>query len=159
MVFKQVNGGVKMIIMLILLLISVMITYHIWKKNCRSDGIISGIICSVILAAIIALFTGTSYSKYLDDRAFYTATKEQYHSAIEVYSDKAVIDMGKAAFTDLKYQSYQENIGRFITDLRNRIINYNISIVEKRTMANNLLFGWFIITPDADMVILKMRME
>jgi len=67
--------------------------------------------------------------------------------------------MGKAAFTDLKYQGYQENIGKFINSLRNRVIKYNKAIVSKRVMGSNPFFSWLIIEPDDDMVVIKMKVE
>jgi len=153
-----------MIIILTLLTIAMIITYFSWKdgKKCHGNnenGIAAAIIVSIILTMISALAWSGSYSTYLETRSFYSATKEQYHSAIEIYGDYAVIDMGKAAFTDLKYQGYQENISGFITDLRNEIIKYNKTIVEKRIMGKNLFFSWFIIEPDDDMVIIKMKLE
>ena len=148
-----------MIIIIALFIIGVVITSAFWKHSSRADGIASAIVCSVIFCIIVAIVCGSSYDTYLNDRSFYSATKEQYHSAIKVYADYAVIDMGKAAFTDLKYQGYQENIGSFIKNLRNRIIKYNTSIVEKRIIGKNPIFSWFIIEPDEDMVIIKMKSE
>lgn len=147
-----------MIIILALLTIATIIIYFSWE-NSKNDGIFAGIACAVIFAIIFAGTWGSSYKTYLETRSFYSATKEQYHSAIKLYGSHAVIDMGKAAFTDLKYQGYQENISKFITDLRNKIIEYNTTIVKKRVMSKNLFLGWFIIEPDDDMVIIKMKSE
>ncbi len=145
-----------MIIILILIAIGISISYAFWK-DVKEDGIPAVIICSVILTIVFSISIGKSYHTYLGDRAFYTATKEQYHSAIKIYADYALIDMGTAAFTDLKYQGYQDNISSFITTLRNRIIEYNISIVKKRVMGKNILFNWLIVKPYDDMLIIIMK--
>lgn len=147
-----------MIIILFFITIGFLISLAFWKNE-KADGIISGIICSVIILIICCLVWGKSYDRYLDARAFYTATKEQYFSAIVVYKDHAVIDMGKAAFTDFKYSGYQDNISSFIISLRNRIIQYNKNIVKKRVQGKNPIFSWLIIKPDDDMLIIKMKAE
>lgn len=146
-----------MIIILALLTIGIIITLASWINQ---NGCISaGIACSIVFTLICGMIWGGTYKTYLENRSFYSATKEQYHSAIEIYTDYAVIDMGRAAFTDLKYQGYQENIGVFIKDLRNKIIEYNTLIIGKRIMGKNPIFSWLIIEPDKDMVIIKMKSE
>ena len=147
-----------MIIILGLMTIGFLISLAFWSYE-KVDGIIVGMVCSVIILIICCCVWGKSYSSYLDARSFYTATKEQYFSAIEVYANYAVIDMGKASFTDYKYSGYQDNVGSFIISLRNRIIKYNKTIVEKRVQGKNPVFSWLIIEPDADMLIIKMKAE
>jgi hypothetical protein len=152
-----------MIIILALLIIGIAITYSTWKYTCDSchigNTVFSAIVCSIVLAIVCGATWSSSYTTYLEARSFYSATKEQYHSAIEVYGNHAVIDMGKAAFTDFKYQGYQENVGEFVSALRNAIITYNKRIVEKRVMGKNPIFSWLIVEPDDDMVIIKMKLE
>lgn len=109
----------------------------------------------IVLAGVLFL-VGTSYFSYLGARTFYSATVEQYASAVEIYNDKAVIDIEAAAWTDLKYQGYQKNIADFIKDLRNSIISYNDTIISKQVMDANPLFNWLVIGPDDDMKIIKM---
>jgi hypothetical protein len=149
-----------MIIILGFITIGFLISIAFWKsENKKIEGIIAGIVCSVFILIICSCVWGKSYTRYLDDRAFYTATKEQYFSAIEVYTNYAVIDMGKAAFTDFRYSGYQSNVAHFVTSLRNRIIKYNKSIVKKRVQGKNPIFSWLIIEPDDDMLIIKMKVE
>ena len=149
-----------MIIILTLLTIGFLISLAFWKsENKKIEGVISGIVCSVIILIICSIIWGASYNKYLDARAFYTATKEQYFSAIEIYTNYAVIDMGKASFTDFKYSGYQDNVGSFVISLRNRIIKYNRNIVKKRVQGKNPIFSWLVIEPDDDMLIIKMKAE
>ena len=160
-----------MILTFILAIVASTICYVVWTKETqniknpdkwqheRINSYIAITVCAFMFIFIHSLVIGMSYDKYLQDRAFFSATKEQYHSAITVYENHATINMNRASFTDLKYQGYQENIGKFVSDLRNNIINYNESIVKKRVMGDNLFLNWFIVEPDNDMVIIKMLTE
>jgi hypothetical protein len=147
-----------MIIILSLIAIGIVTSIAFWKwEDKKEDGVIVGIVCSVIIFIVCCLVWTKSYNEYLDARSFYTATKEQYFSAIEIYKDHALLDMSKASFTDFKYSGYQDNVGDFIKDLRNKIIEYNKTIIEKRIQGKNPVFSWFIIEPDDDMLIIKMK--
>ncbi len=115
-----------------------------------------------LVAGFISLFfisvtIGKSYTTYLNARAFWDVTNEQYTEAIEIYADRAVLKINENTFTDFKYQGYQENIAEFIKDLRHKVVDYNKTIIEKRIMEKSLVFNWLIIAPDDDMRIIKMR--
>ena len=103
------------------------------------------------------IFIQVSYDDYLDQRAFYDATVEQYASAITMYDDYAEIDVESAAWTDLKYQGYQDNISGLIRNLRDRIIRYNEAFVKKNRYHKNPFFSWLVVGMDDDMKILKMK--
>lgn len=111
------------------------------------------ILVSVCLLGSITM----SYCSYLQARTFYSATVEQYASAIEMYGDKAVLNVEDAAWTDLKYQGYQKNIADFIKTLREKVAGYNERIIGKRIMNANPIFSWLIIMPDDDMKIIRLR--
>lgn len=98
-----------------------------------------------------------SYTSYVDLRATYDATIEQYATSIEMYGDKAVIDLKNAAWTDFKYQGYQQNAAKFIADLRSELTAYNKAFISKKKFHENWFFGWVIIPPDSDMKIVSMR--
>jgi len=104
-----------------------------------------------------AIIVYSSYDTYLDQRAFYDATIEQYATAVTMYHDYAEIDVESAAWTDLKYKGYQDNIAELIKSLRNRIITYNEDFIKKNKMHNNPWFSWIIIGMDKDMKLLKMK--
>ena len=112
--------------------------------------------CFATSIVFTAIWAG-SYNTYLDTKSFYTSTVEQYATAVDVYGEKAVIDIEAAAWTDFKYQGYQENISKFVMDLRNRIVNYNEIMVAKMTMDKNPLFSWLVVAPDKDMKLIKMK--
>lgn len=98
-----------------------------------------------------------SYAGYVDLRATYDATIEQYTTSIEMYGDKAVIDLKSAAWTDFKYQGYQQNAAKFIADLRSELTAYNKAFVSKKKFHENWFYGWLIIPPDSDMRIVSMK--
>lgn len=147
-----------MIIMIICFIIiaSIILAFYKYNDNDIEIAIKASIACSIIFCLITSLIISTSYREYLKDRAFFTATKEQYFNAVKVYKTHAEIDIESAAYTDFKYIGYQQNIGALIISLRNRIIKYNERIIKKRIMGKNLLFSWYVIEPDDDMVIIKM---
>jgi hypothetical protein len=114
-----------------------------------------------IFSIIAIIFSGIviwmSYISYVELKATYDATIEQYATSVEMYGDKAVIDVEKAALTDFKYQGYQVNIAAFIADLRSKLATYNESFVSKKEYNKNWFFGWLIIPPDANMKIMSMK--
>lgn len=129
----------------------------VWYKIVWKDMFPSAYILTSMYLAILSVFLFISYYNYVGTRTFYDATIEQYTSAIEIYEDKAVMDVESAAWTDLKYQGYQEAISKLIVDLRKRIVSYNEKIISKRIMKKNLVLSWLIVAPDADMKIIKMK--
>lgn len=98
-----------------------------------------------------------SYQSYLEMKSFYEATVSQYRDAIEMYEEKAVFRINKVSFTDLRYQGYQENMSKFITDLRDKVARYNEVFVKKKIMSDNIFIGAYIIGPDEDMKIIKLQ--
>ena len=125
-------------------------------KNPKSSFFVPLGVSLLVFFAICVITWGTSYQTYLKARTFYDATQEQYANAVVMYKGYAEIDLQSAAWTDLKYQGYQENIASFIMSLRTRIIEYNANIVSKRVMKANMFFSWFIVAPDDDMLVIKM---
>ena len=120
-------------------------------SNARTTVWVSSIISTVIVVIIISV----SYATYLNIRAQYDAVINQYKGAVTMYADYASLDMEKVAFTDFKYQGYQENIAGVITDLRKEIVGYNKVLIMKRVMDRNSVFSWLIIAPDEDMKIIN----
>lgn len=131
------------------------------SESNRDDGKtvfkwLSPIFSTIILCAA-GLTMWTSYTTYVELRATYDATIEQYATSVEMYGDKAVIDVSSAAWTDFKYQGYQKNIASFITSLRTEVATYNKALIRKRKFSENWFFGWLIVPPDADMKIISMK--
>ena len=116
-----------------------------------------GPIFSSVLLLIAGIVVWNSYSNYVGLRAFYDATIEQHAAAVEIYADKAVIDVGSAAWTDLKYKGYQDNIASFVKNLQYEIVMYNKDLISKKKYGKNWFFSWLIVMPDADMKIISMR--
>jgi len=132
-----------------------------WGKAIK-HALIGIVIATFALGSIsAAIVVGNSYDSYLENRAFYDATVEQYRGTVEMYKDYAVIDMKKTgeAFTDFKYQGYQKEIASMIADLRRRIVKYNRSFILKRIKNAHWFFNWYIVANDPDMKIIRMIEE
>ena len=142
-----------MLSIVLILLVCGVIRYKIYDAL---DSFGPSIIVSIIFGILLIIILGASYSTYLDCRSFWDITQEQYRNSIVMYEDKAVLKVNKDSFTDLKYQGYQENIAKLITDLRGKVVVYNIDIIQKRIMKNNIVFSWLITQPDDNMKILTL---
>jgi len=130
------------------------------KKNNREENIIAySIIATIIGLALIFMPSAVSYSNYLDIKADYYGVVAQYESAINIYGDKAIIDIDQISFTDFKYEGYQKEMASLIRDLRHKIENYNTTYIKKKTMDNNLMFNWLIVAPDSGMKLLQMTQK
>lgn len=148
-----------MLIVLAFVVIVVGIALANWKYSRESDKIsntrTAAWASSIVGTIIVVLIISVSYTSYLEARAQYDAVINQYKGAVTMYADYASLDMEKATFTDFKYQGYQENVAKVITDLREEIIEYNRVIIMKRIMDRNPVFSWLIVAPDKDMKIIN----
>ena len=144
-----------MIIVLGMIVLMIIITILAWSYD--EDAGICTLITELIAGSfLVVAILGCSYSTYLDQRAFYDATVNQYRNSITLYKGHAVIDVESAALTDFKYGGYQENIGKMVIDLRGKVANYNEGIIKKRKMESNIILNWLVIAPDEDMRLLTL---
>ena len=131
------------------------------RLSTRIKHALMGVCISMFVIGLITtpFILGASWDSYLDNRAFYDATLEQYRGAVEMYKDYAVIDMKKTherVFTDLKYQGYQKHMAEKIDELKVQVVAYNRSFVLKRVKNATWFFNWYIIANDPDMKIIRM---
>lgn len=138
---------------LILLSIAFVLTdpsFPYYRRRRIVNCVITFLVSSICLGTIIICAAVDSYFSYLNNKAFYTATVEQYRNAIKMYEDKAVIDLNKTreVLTDFKYEGYQESIADMIKTLRDKVACYNEVYIKKNTMNDNWFFGWVIINND-----------
>ncbi len=146
-----------MIIIILLLLLTFGFIYCIFKEALDiSEGMIGSLIASIIMILLIITPILISYTSYLNMKAFYESTYEQYSESIEIYQDKAIIDT-EVAFTDFKYQGYQDNISSYVRDFRNKMIWYNELYIKKTAMNQNIFVNWLIIPPDENMKLMQMK--
>jgi hypothetical protein len=144
--------GVLSIISVVIILM-----YFLSGRDYRKINMIgTSIICAIAGSALIIGPLGSSYQSYLNIKADYYGVIAQYGAAVDVYSDKAVINVEKAAFTDFKYEGYQKQMAQMIEALRYKITNYNKIYIKKKTMDKNWIFSWIIIPPDSGMKLLQM---
>lgn len=128
-----------------------------WSHHKRTALVRTGITIGSLAICIFLLIISVSYTSYLEARSFWDSTSFQFRDSIEIYGDKAAIKVTDSAFTDFKYNGYQENIASFIKDLRTYIVWYNTILIQKRLMKKSLMFNWLIVGPDDDMKILSMK--
>lgn len=150
------------ILLLLLISISIMIiTYYSTSETPykKENAIWSIITCGIISTVIIITpLLGVSYFTYLEMEEN-IKTLEQYGTTINLYAQKGVKEFKSNhanEITDLKYQKYQEQLGKMIVDLRNQIIRYNKELTSKTIMNESWFWNWVIIMPDSDK-ILKMQ--
>jgi len=138
----------------------VYLTYRLEDATGSKDSLIcasvGSIVASAVVGVILLLTVTASYSNYVSIRTKYEATITQYKESVTMYKTHAVIDVKKAAFTDLKYQGYQANMANFIKDLRRQTTKYNEKLISKRIMKKNWFFNWIIVAPDDDMKIISL---
>lgn len=114
------------------------------------------LIAATVLTGIV---TASSYASYVRMRRAYDATVTQYKDAVEMYQDKAVLDVERAALVDFRYKGYQDNIGTFITDLRKKVVDYNEDFVGKGVLGSNILFWPMIIGPGDHLKLISIKAD
>jgi len=148
-----------LIILAIIALITITTYFYSRSSFGKEDALVALIISAIIGGLLIILPLVVSYSSYLNIKADYYGVIAQYRDAVDVYEDKAVINVDKISFTDFKYEGYQKEMADLIKDLRGKIACYNSNYIKKKTMKSNLIFSWIIIAPDSGMKLLQMTKE
>jgi len=164
-----------LLVILIFIVVNLIVVNECWKNTIKDnnryqggrwstgelvfrtfrDGSVLIAAWNAIIVVAVGCFIMTSYTSYVNARTFYDATLEQYESAITIYEGKAELHVERA-FTDLKYQGYQESMTKFITDLREKVVEYNKNIISKRIMKKNPFFSWLIVAPDDYMKVVRL---
>lgn len=99
-------------------------------------GLIGLAICAVAMAA--SYTTNLGLHKRL-------ASIEAYGQSISAYDSKAKSHFETRELTDLKYQNYQDRLGRMIESLRWQVVSYNQTLEGKKQMKKGKLFNWLIV--------------
>jgi len=146
---------------LILLFIVITIVGSLYIYKATNYDKAASIDCAVILFVTFSIITTvvvlTSWRSYIELKQT-EITIQQYKEAISLYVDKAKLDITDSkVLTDLKYNEYQNSLGRLIMDYRNAINEYNEKLVRLRILNNNIMLNWLIIGPDPDMT--KMSLD
>lgn len=154
---------------LILLFVAIILVIGFWtyvgsrveartdSRTCVWSNTIVGLTIPTVVFTIATCITiGVSFDSYSTLKARYDATINQYRGAVTMYTDRADLNVKKAAFTDFVYKGYQENIAGFIRSLRKEVVIYNKKLIRKKVYVNNWFFGWVIVAPDKEMLIINM---
>jgi hypothetical protein len=140
--------GFVLLLLLICLIIAVA-TFFEYSSIRRgiSSAIFSFVVSVTVCLFIMSVIWVFSWDSTVDMKID-LANLNSYKHTIEVYSAKAGGDFkaGKEV-TDLKYQNYQDQIGRMITDLRDKIVKYNKSLVGKTAYKENWIWSWCVFAP------------
>jgi len=125
--------------------------------SCKDSRRVIPFLVSLVYLASITLIISSSYYSYLEDRASFDSIAAQYRGAVKLYKSDATLNLNKVSqsLTDFKYKGYQEELSKFIFELRNKIVKYNESIIKKRSLKNNFFFSWYIVQPDTDMKLIN----
>jgi hypothetical protein len=141
---------------LTLIIISAIISAAFWRYDSKSSGITSAIVCSVLSMILMVIVWTGSYHSYLDieEKRTYVADVAQ---TVKTYARYGVqeFQQGKSSsipltgeLTDLKYNSYQAQLGEMIQDLRGVVVRHNRKLAGKIVMNNSWYWSWCIIMPD-----------
>ena len=159
-----------MYIILMFILAVVVITTLTWcgnttirnRKFSLTDGMFAGVFAMFVSGGVLLMLTGiiwlSSYDYYLELKYFRDAGNDRYVESILAYKKAAVADVREeigTVITDLKLQGYQQEISKMIEAYRKSIDSYNLVLTKKRQRKSNLMFNWFIVSPDPDMELIK----
>lgn len=120
------------------------------------DREFAAIALSLITLIVMAGVVGNSYNNYLNLKAL-PSIIDQNKRAVEVYINKAKININNQSFTDLKYQKYQDNLLKLIEAYRDSVNKYNKLLIKQRILDKNIFFNWVTIGPDKDMHIIELK--
>lgn len=124
-----------------------------WVEKSKR-AVLAGIASVFVVYGIVAIIINlTTYSDYAKARANYDSVLAQYGQAVKVYENKAVLDVKAIGdtWTDFRFQGYQENMSKMITDLRGSVADYNRYLISRRAWGKNFFVGWYMVMPDKDM--------
>ena len=136
----------------LILLVASAICLFTWCINHeKRDQKVNAVICVIVCTLVSGILCGAghfkSYTTYLL-LAGQLATIEQYKTSIDMYSEKGLNIPAGEEITDLKYNNYQDQIGKMIRELRDCIVSYNIMYTKKQLLKKSFMFGWYIYLPD-----------
>ena len=145
--------GLIITFILVSIIVGLLVHWATAKEEGKKECAIIGVVVSCIILTIATVVTiSNSYNSSVVLRETFV-TIEQYKEAIELYAEKGVAEfrsgnLSSEEFTDLKYNQYQQQIGRMIRDLRDTIVKYNTKLTGKQVMNAGWFYGWVIIVPD-----------
>ena len=105
----------------------------------------------IIIGILIGVYSG-SYSTYVDLREYKDGMVLQHDlKALSAVSQTINNDDNLVAETK---DGYYEGLVNGIYSAKNRINDYNRSIISKTLYGSNFFYGWYVIEPDSDMTLI-----
>lgn len=133
------------------------ITYRTYNGDAyQEDAVINSIIvCCVLIVILMILPLAGSYRSYVFMKQN-AATVQQYRDSIDMYSERGMFafqaangfGIGGKEITDLKYQTYQQQMARMIAELREQVAEYNKDLAGKQVMKNHFMWNILIYLPE-----------
>jgi hypothetical protein len=139
-----------MILMLIILALIVFLIYCEFKFDFEGVGITFAIIFFVIFMIIIPCI---SYNSYLNLIEFRDGNYIE-HKIKAIHQLKGMIEDDDNLIAETK-DEYYISLGKITVDLNEEINWYNGKLISKRKMNDNIIFSWFITSPDDNMKVIK----
>lgn len=139
--------------MLLMLFFLLVIVFFIWidlKQDYDGAGITFGVILFIV---IIVIFPCISYNSYLSLVEFREGDYIE-HKVKAIHQLKGMIEEDDNLIAETK-DEYYITLGRITVELNEEINWYNGKLISKRKMNDNIIFSWFIVSPDGDMKIVK----
>lgn len=139
-----------MILMLFFLALVVFLIYCEFKFDFEGGGITAAIILFIV---IVIIFPCISYNSYLGLIEFRDGDYIG-HKIKAIHQLKGMIEDDDNLIAETK-DEYYINLGKITVELNEEINWYNGKLISKRKMNDNILFSWFIVSPDDNMKIIK----
>lgn len=139
-----------MILMLFFIALAATFIFLDLKNDWEGNGIAFGIIFIIVFTIILPCISYNSYLSLIEFRdGDYIG-----HKVKVVHQLKKMIENDDNLIAETK-DEYYITLGRITVELNEEINWYNGKLISKRKMNNNILFSWFIVSPDDNMKIIK----
>lgn len=139
-----------MILMLFFIILAITFIFLDLKNDWEGGGFALGIILVIIFVIIIPCISYNSYLSLVEFRdGDYIG-----HKVKAIHQLKRMIEDDDNLIAETKDQ-YYVSLGKITVKLNEEINWYNGKIISKRKMNNNILFSWFIVSPDDNMKVIK----
>lgn len=128
-----------------------------WTNDALAPTIFTFVICLIINTFIVV----GSYNGYINIKSYKSVIQTTAETIVQY--DKDTSPAISAAFTDIKvvtdfkYIDYQKTRAELLKALKEKINEYNTTIIEKNMYKENQLYNWLIIAPDAEDKVITME--
>lgn len=141
-----------MILMLFFLFLSMFFIFAEIKWDWEGGGITAAIL--IVIFFIIAV-PSISYNSYLNLVEFRDGDYIE-HKVKAIRELKKMIERDDNLIAETK-NGYYESLAQEIRRLNDEVNWYNNMVISKQKFNDNIIFSWFIVSPDDNMKIIKAK--